>query len=62
MTARSYTRSNPPDEGALLRVGLAADAFDRFRQEFGDDYQRLDAALEGLASCETRVGLFGTGS
>jgi hypothetical protein len=36
----------------------SAAAFDRFRQDFGADYERLDAVLEGLATRETRVGLF----
>ena len=47
-------------EGVYLTVDrwASAEAFDRFKQDFGADYQRLDASLEGLASCETRVGLF----
>jgi heme-degrading monooxygenase HmoA len=36
----------------------SADAFERFKRDFGADYERLDAALEGLADRETRLGLF----
>ena len=47
-------------DGVYLTIDrwASADAFDRFKRDFGADYRRLDAALEGLASCETRVGLF----
>lgn len=47
-------------DGVYLTIDrwVSAEAFDRFKHDFGADYQRLDAALEGLASCETRVGLF----
>ena len=47
-------------DGVYLTIDRWASvaAFDRFRHDFGADYRRLDAALEGLASCETRVGLF----
>ena len=47
-------------DGVYLTIDrwASADAFDRFKRDFGADYQRLDVALEGLASCETRVGLF----
>ena len=47
-------------DGVYLTIDrwASAEAFDRFKRDFGADYSRLDAALEGLASCETRVGLF----
>lgn len=34
--------------------------FDRFKANFGDPYNALDAALEGLASEETFIGVFQT--
>ncbi len=47
-------------DGVYLTIDrwTSAEAFDSFKHDFGADYRRLDAALEGLASCETRVGLF----
>ncbi len=47
-------------DGVYLTIDRwgSAEAFDRFKHDFGADYRRLDASLEGLASCETRVGLF----
>lgn len=47
-------------DGVYLTIDrwASADAFDRFKRDFGADYKRLDLSLEGLASCETRVGLF----
>jgi heme-degrading monooxygenase HmoA len=35
-------------------------AFERFQAERGDDYRRLDAKLEGIASAETFLGAFDT--
>lgn len=47
-------------EGVYLTIDrwTSGDGFERFRRDFGADYERLDISLEGLASCETRVGLF----
>ncbi len=47
-------------KGVYLTIDrwASASALDRFKQDFNADYQRLDAALEGLASRETRLGLY----
>jgi len=47
-------------DGVYLTIDrwASAEAFDRFKRHFGADYLRLDGALEGLASRETRLGLF----
>jgi heme-degrading monooxygenase HmoA len=47
-------------DGVYLTIDrwASAEAFGRFKRAHGADYERLDAALEGLAGSEARIGLF----
>jgi heme-degrading monooxygenase HmoA len=36
----------------------SAACFDRFREDFSDEYRRLDARLMGLSASEKKVGIF----
>jgi hypothetical protein len=47
-------------DGVYITVDrwVARAAFDGFLQEFADRYGALDVELEGLASSETRLGVY----
>lgn len=37
-------------------------SFDKFKERFGEDYRRIDEAMERLTASETKVGVFESSS